>query len=307
MQFGAPLEGGDSFLGGIRLNQLKMSAYDRFKAAISDEANLAVNLAELRQSIGMMENRLLQLWRFTRAVRRGDVGGMKRALGVTSIPRVTRRGRQITEEEYGWRTRTRQASSTFLEWHFGWSPLIGDVYNTIDLLQSPIKATTVQGSAKDSGVYSRGNPPPAFAVVEVGTCVLRVKYRAEIAVDNPNLYLANSLGLINPAVVLWEIVPFSFVLDWFVNVGDVLSSMTDFLGLTVQKASTTTFQRTVWSGSKHWVPEFASTYSQVRLSREVGISTPNLGRKPFKLGLWRGLTAASLLGQQLKEIRKPRL
>jgi len=38
-------------------------------------------------------------------------------------------------------------------------------------------------------------------------------------------------GLINPATVVWELVPFSFVVDWFAPVGNTLDALTSGVGL----------------------------------------------------------------------------
>ena len=54
-----------------------------------------------------------------------------------------------------------------------------------------------------------------------------------MVITNPNLLLANRLGLVNPLSVAWELVPFSFVVDWFSGVGNVLDGYTDLLGLSV--------------------------------------------------------------------------
>jgi hypothetical protein len=47
------------------------------------------------------------------------------------------------------------------------------------------------------------------------------------------LYLLSQLGLANPAAVAWELVPFSFVVDWFTDAGTFINSFTDFLGCSV--------------------------------------------------------------------------
>lgn len=40
-------------------------------------------------------------------------------------------------------------------------------------------------------------------------------------------YLLNAFGINRPASILWEAIPYSFVVDWFVNVGDVIGSVED--------------------------------------------------------------------------------
>jgi hypothetical protein len=49
--------------------------------------------------------------------------------------------------------------------------------------------------------------------------------------SNPSLAQLNGTGLLNPALLYWELMPYSFVVDWFIPVGDVLASLTAGLGL----------------------------------------------------------------------------
>lgn len=48
---------------------------------------------------------------------------------------------------------------------------------------------------------------------------------------NPGLRQLNGLGLLNPALLWWELLPYSFVVDWFLPVGDVLTSLTAGIGM----------------------------------------------------------------------------
>jgi hypothetical protein len=57
-----------------------------------------------------------------------------------------------------------------------------------------------------------------------------VYVRLDYKMDNPLLAQAANLGLTNPAALAWELVPFSFVADWFVPVGDYLNCLDAALG-----------------------------------------------------------------------------
>jgi hypothetical protein len=46
-------------------------------------------------------------------------------------------------------------------------------------------------------------------------------------------------GFTNPANVIWELVPFSFVVDWFIRIGDYLNACTKLDNLTVTSVSRT--------------------------------------------------------------------
>lgn len=55
------------------------------------------------------------------------------------------------------------------------------------------------------------------------------KLTAELS--NSSWHAASQLDLVNPLSLGWELVPFSFVLDWFIPVGNMLEALTAHAGL----------------------------------------------------------------------------
>lgn len=137
--------------------------------------------------------------------------------------------------------RKRDLASDFLEGEFGWLPLVSDIHAAL---------TTVCADAippqwvRASRTYTiNETEEQTYAgmvtnrIVRSGTSRLTIAAGAEIA--NPNLWLANRLGLINPATVAWDLVPWSFVVNMFVNVNQIIESVTDTVGLTISNGSVT--------------------------------------------------------------------
>lgn len=213
------------------------------------------------------------------------------------------------------REAARRFSSTYLEFHFGWSPLMKDIYDAMEVFDNPIKPHRIKTSAH--GVF-----PGPFNVNTVtqdswwtyyeyreGTYEQTVKLQADLVITNLNLAMMQQVGLANPAKIAWELVPFSFVLDWFVNVGDYLGSLTDFAGVELLNAHRTIFTRYAGSGYKYNIPFNPSTDNtvlrdwngkSVHCFRRLGIGTgPTIRlRAPKPWGISRGLAAASLLMQR---------
>ncbi len=130
---------------------------------------------------------------------------------------------------------------------------------------------------------------------------------SRVRVDNPNLFLASRLGLTNPAAVAWELVPYSFVVDWFVNVGDYLNQFSEFHGVTLINPYHTIYTRMKGKGAKwyHPTPDYWRGYelfcSGNRTVRNLGFPSITLRPKPgWFLSPSRALTAASLVIQRLK-------
>lgn len=59
-----------------------------------------------------------------------------------------------------------------------------------------------------------------------------------------------SFGLINPAVLAWELIPFSFVVDWFAPIGNTLDALD--AGVGVQFLSGTRTDHISGQGQVQW-------------------------------------------------------
>jgi hypothetical protein len=61
--------------------------------------------------------------------------------------------------------------------------------------------------------------------------------------DNPLLALFSQTGFTNPINLLWELIPFSFVADWFLPIGSYLEALKAWEGATFLGGSRTLFTR----------------------------------------------------------------
>jgi len=276
-------------------------AYAKFVNKLHDSAEMLVNLAEHRQANQMITTRVVQLARFARAIRRFRFGEAAAALGMSrqSIQRMNLRS---TSKALG---------NNWLEFHFGWSPLIGDIKTAMDILTSGlppfrIKVKAAMDLPESSSSLSLSHGTTSSTRYHEGFLIA-----AGISVENPNLWLANRLGLVNPLGLAWELVPFSFVLDWFVNLNDVLKSSSEFYGLNLINPYRTEFRtvdhseteywRTFWMGSWITTRSRRMTTNYCAVGRSLGIPGPTLRVRPAKALSWqRGLTAVSLLLQSIK-------
>lgn len=120
----------------------------------------------------------------------------------------------------------------------------------------------------------------------------------DCVVRNPNLHLASQLGLTNPASVAYELVPYSFVLDWVLPLGPFLSSLTDFSGLDISNAYMTKVCKGVSSYDLKYADNPAANVTDngtaVCMSRVLGLPTIDVSFDFRPLSLTRAATAASL-------------
>lgn len=272
------------------INIAKSVAYDRLLGQTKNTAQLSVSLIEARQSLSMIQQRALQLAAFTLAVKKGNLKQASKIIG-TPQPRTGA---------------IKSGAGQWLEFNLGWAPAIADIGNAVDVLQQPLKSHFVRasGTAKAASVWNNWPPNPWSSGTVRHYNRVACRYGIEVAIDNPNLYLANSLGFVNPASVIWEAVPFSFVVDYVFNIGQFLATGTDFLGLSVKNAFTSLHSDGTWSRRWGSPPGGESWFHWWKTTRETGISTPGLIVKPVWLTSWRrALTCVSLLTVQLKSLK----
>lgn len=297
-------------------SHLRNKAYERLKAQVADRAQLSVTLLEYSQSLSMIIKRATQLGSVARKIRRLDFVGAARELRLAAVPQ----GASVKKS----------FANNYLEYSFGWAPLIGDLGSAVNVLQNPLKNQRVKGSSKDASFsttfnvvdYVNGYPTSGqlaerHSYEKVDVEAMGASMGMEVAVSNPNLWLANQLGFVNPMTVVWELIPFSFVVDWFVNVEQFLSSGTDFIGLTVEnpwnarvlKGVYTYYKRDVYAyslGPPTW-SLYYETYEDrlvnkfAHSDRSLGLVYPTLTVAKLNLPSWRrAATAVSLLVQQMK-------
>lgn len=179
---------------------------------IKDEkVNLAMMLAEYRQSGQMFVDLTKSLWNVYRGVRKGNLAPLL-AQGVKSAP------------------------STWLMYRYGLTPLIADATAIVDLMNSSKAFPLVQRYAVKTDYrrmtasvrkFSDGGVTGPFREYETR----RVKDLAYVEYSHDLLAkLPTQLGFTNLPQLVWEVIPFSFVVDWFINIGDTLASLDALTG-----------------------------------------------------------------------------
>jgi hypothetical protein len=280
------------------------SAYGSMKQQLGDPSTWANNLLEADQALGMMASRLGQLGQFTKSLGKGNFASAAKALKMAAAPPGV--------------SKKKSFSDNFLEYHFGWSPMCNDIGSAMNTLQKTdfggryVRARGSDTVNDSTETRQHSNGAKTWAL-EYNRTTWRAQLGAHIRVSNPNAYLANQMGFVNPLSVAWEAVPYSFVVDWFANVGDVLSSFSDFVGLEVLSSYNTVSSEgsTILSSGYEAdqdrpdlaVFNFARSSSSIifDVNRSKGIPGPSLEVLPFKgLSFTRGVTACALLLQKLR-------
>lgn len=278
---------------GYEWNQAYARAYSKFLSSIHERAAMMTNLAERAQTVKMLNTRLRQILVGGRQLWAGDFRGFLKTFNIRPLKK---------HENVRW-TRPRQASNLWLEYWFGWAPVVNDIYTATTNYGKPINSSAVKhGSARKWAKSLTTKVSSSQKVFSETKGTVRVNISGRVVVDNPSLFELNRLGLVNPAVVALEVVKFSWLAGWFNNLQQVLAQYTDFVGLSLKDATVST--RTVstylyrrddsngyfhtWSNAYRWYcRRRVSSLPKVKLM----VSLPN------GLSVTRGATLASLIVQ----------
>lgn len=286
----------------------------RFVGKLGDSSSFGATLTtELRSSWNTVSGGITRALLAANAVRRGRLSEAAKILRVnppvetsrTVVRRYRRRNgtyykKQVTRRYItlpDGRSALKRAGSEWLWYSYGVKPLCQDIYNGMDVLTREPPSTKVTGSGYSASNLNVGGFYETRYVFKAG-----VRIQAHVRVDNPNLWLANQLGLINPVQMFVEGVRLSFVVDWFSNLSQVIMQMTDFAGLKIERPCTTT----VGVGQiyeRH--PDYNVRMDKERkeIYRRIEIPSAKL-RFAYERFHWqRGLNAISLLVQGLKSAK----
>jgi hypothetical protein len=282
---------GFSQIEAATLNQ----ALARLRSKAGATAGWAENLAQMDKTRRMVVDRAVQIANFVTALRLGSFGAAARALR-TPIPHNVSRRKGV--------------SQNFLEFEYGLKPVVSDLQESMRaLVGTEFEDRPIVGRARSplSSLSKTFTSDSSFVsrVIDDKRGEVHVQARALLRITNPNLFLANQLGLIDLALP-WKLFPFSFIVDWFVNVEQCISASTAWYGCQLLHPHLSEFTR----GSRDYFFFQNSTFpngntsgqetrtlqEQVTFDRTMDIPGPVLQIKPFKgFSLERGAQAIALV------------
>jgi len=213
------------------------AGFERLKNAAGDHASLGATLAEGKEAFSMIASRATTIYKAARALKRLRFGDFAHELALAEPANKIRRRTQKLGNDLG---------AVWLEYSYGWKPLFGDIHDAIKSLESPYKEAVIKGNGKFEAISNINLSSGQQLTKGQIKATYRVQYGCTLKVTNPNLAQATQLGLTNPLSVVWEVIPFSFVVDWFTPVGAFLENYSFGYGLS--------FTRKWATYKKLWVP-----------------------------------------------------
>jgi hypothetical protein len=301
--------------------------YKRLRAS---ELQLSTDLAEMTKTGSMLRKRVGQVIEFARAAR-------KIAIRRFFDPRYTPFDRW---QERGWRSKKRlppntllnqdrwyaTMANTWLEIRYGWQPVLNSIFDLAEFNRTKAKRFRVEGSkvhdVPPTAYYDDVQTDPEITGTGHYTAKYVCAFRGDYWVRDHELFDKGRLTPLNPASLLWELLPYSFVADWFVDIGGYLQNLESAMGAGVEfirgyevqmyvvNANTTlaVSRRQTSPGSSIVTADVQGSLKDVRRRRLVLTDSP-VPRFPSlkpELGWKRLISGAALITQILTRLPKSR-
>jgi len=208
-------------------SSMRSEAATKALLKIADEkAGIASDLATFRQTVELLHNPCKELYNLLKNFH--DDKLMRR---FRNTPYRALRDAQ---------TISKDVARRYLEYVYGWKPLMADIYGTYGILKKHANdAFLLSGS----GSSQQQCQCPSITCNDISynsvtvhgpydeKAHVRCKIWARIDPNCPGLRTINQVGLLNPLSLIWDLTPWSFVVDWFVPIGSVLQALTAPAGL----------------------------------------------------------------------------
>lgn len=181
------------------------------------KVQLANDLLESKKTFDMLAETSVTAFTALRDFRRGNWRAAIDRLGLSpkKIPKTAR--------------------DKWLEFTYGWKPTISSVFDYQELVKkdaSSRKVIMARRQISDTHFLEPAKSGDYWKNADGG---IPLKYSSKCLligyIRNDRFEMAKEWGMMNPAGILWEAMPMSFVIDWVMPVGNVINAWTATAGI----------------------------------------------------------------------------
>lgn len=221
-------------------------------------------------------------------------------------------------------------SQAWLEYRYALRPLISDIQNALKALDTIITSQRCvargheYSTATREKIVTQDDPYQRVTAKIVEGEIIRARAGCLYTIEEQVCSLSTILGLDQPIESLYELLPFSFMIDWVFSIGDLLQSwfkssgleiLTSWVTLSVESyRDVTCTDFWYYSGDTQftfWINNVVLGASNLRVVRKWRYSNPALPLLPrfdLKLDLAKiidiGLIGRAITGGKLTEVTK---
>lgn len=197
--------------------------------------NFGQAFGERAQTARLFETNIVRIAQAYSALRHGNLGFAADKLGIRINNASYKVWKRLLIEKY------RDLAQLWLELQYGWKPLLQDIHGACVELDKhedaagdhAYRVTVKKKIRRDSKEIVTSPSWPGYKDFRRHSqmCFVRLDYIP----GNVELARLASLGLTNPAMIAWELMPFSFIVDWAYPLGNWINALDaavgwDFLG-----------------------------------------------------------------------------
>lgn len=273
----------------------------------SSSINLGQAFAERKQTVNLIATNVNRIATAALAIRRGNLKHASELFGV----RVS--GKRLKSQIP---PSPSNLSNHWLEYSYGWRPLVNDIYGAAEAIAKTYGNLPLITAVSAVGKFE-GKKVDRFTGTGVGVnmrseCQSTSRYVLHYTEDDTFSRVMSQTGISNPLLLAWELVPYSFVVDWFIPLGTYLSNLNASNGLVFKQGTLTTkrketnvssiFADPFYSGPGHSASKGGLTRFYESKSRSVLSSFPmsTIPSMSFDLSVPQVLSGLALLTQVFK-------
>lgn len=272
--------------------------------------NLGVTAAELPQSLKLAAVNIRRISQALNAVKHGRIDQALRVLGTQpskSTYLINSKGKTVVLNGQR-KLVSKDISAAWLEIQYGWMPAVKDIYEAMSafsaIMDSPRKSRVVATTRRVSKSQYI-TPGSQISNRKTTRTTGRIVYEMTELMS-----VTRSLGLENPASVLWEKTPWSFVFDWAVPIGSYIEALGVIPQLSGKFCQTVKREtNSVGVGTNRPYKGASVTSRSISLVREIPASlyvpTPEFQPLPKILSVGHVLNALALLHQVARDPKVP--
>lgn len=213
-------------------------------------ANIGEDVATYRQTLRLFTSKVDLLSASARYIASGNLLKWSRVVQMSASKTLIKESSRMARHKIKPHV---ILAELWLEYRYGWLPLLSDVEALVLAFSRLVsknptlgRVTASSNKRSDSRIaqvgYLDGAPSQVVGYQISDTSTTR-RFIIKYQLDNQVLNTFANLGLTSPVLLGWELVPFSFVVDWFLPVGNALGAFSAFEGLTFKSGCALNFTR----------------------------------------------------------------
>lgn len=211
----------DSKRAGLWTSEEELAMYGKMAAQVGSGFNLATFLGEGRESLQTIATSATRIYKSIKAAKKGNV------LKAWNELRGTRTSTLPSYVKVDPGKNRKNLADNWLQLQYGWKPLLEDIYKAMKHLAYTQNRDFTKVYRVRHGKDWEGDIPIGSSMRAGGS----VSCRRTIVAKVTSINQASLLGLSNPSATAWELLPWSFVADWFIPVSSYLEAINLRAGL----------------------------------------------------------------------------